>query len=270
MRRLLLAAALGAAGCNGETLPTMSLGSSRPQVRILATRLERRDALLRFGPAEPFVPLLLAYPEDRIQHLYSRGVPRAFDLVFVSKGGVVVEQARLPRNSLEGVTSSKPAAYVLVLAEGGWSAGGMQVGQSVTLPPVGEPQGLWSLGFEGKPDVVHVEAALTADEWSRGLMYRAAMSENDGMLFKYPDRRRHGFWMRNTRIALDIAFFNEDGRIVTLHAGMKPEQEEPRYESGLPVQYALEVNAGWFQKRGIRVGDRVLLPQDAKDARAGD
>lgn len=75
------------------------------------------------------------------------------------------------------------------------------------------------------------------------------------MLFVFETPAIQCFWMRNTPLALSIAFIAEDGRIVTL-ADMQPFSEQ-NHCSETAVRFALEMEQGWFSKRGIRTGDRV-------------
>ncbi len=80
------------------------------------------------------------------------------------------------------------------------------------------------------------------------------------MLFVFPEERVLDFWMRNTRIPLSIAFADASGRIVRI-ADMEP-FSDAQVSSGAPARYALEVNAGWFARRGVRTGDDLRdLPQ---------
>jgi uncharacterized protein len=87
------------------------------------------------------------------------------------------------------------------------------------------------------------------------MMHRRTMGANEGMLFVYAQPNRLCFWMRNTLIPLTIAFIADDGRIVHT-ADMKP-LDETSHCSTEPVRYALEMNQGWFSKKGIRKGDRL-------------
>ena len=112
----------------------------------------------------------------------------------------------------------------------------------------------------GKKAEVRVEIADDAFEQSRGLMYRTTLAEDRGMLFVYPDEEERSFWMRNTLIPLSIAFMDSQGRIVDIQE-MKPlDDDPPHYVSSEPAQYALEVNQGFFEERGVEVGDRADLP----------
>ena len=110
------------------------------------------------------------------------------------------------------------------------------------------------------PVRVNVEIADDTDEMSRGLMGRTALAEDAGMLFVYPEERELSFWMRDTLIPLSIAFMDSEGRIVDIQ-DMKPlDDQPPHYVSAEPARYALEVNQGFFDERGVEVGDRAKLP----------
>jgi uncharacterized membrane protein (UPF0127 family) len=126
------------------------------------------------------------------------------------------------------------------------------------------PSGLRTVVIDasgGKRVEVRVEIANNAFERARGLMYRTALGEDRGMLFVYPEEQELSFWMKNTLIPLSIAYIDSEGRIVDI-LDMKPlDDKPPHYVSSEPVQYALEVNQGFFEKRGAKVGDRVELPE---------
>ena len=112
----------------------------------------------------------------------------------------------------------------------------------------------------GEEVEVQVEIADDTPEQMRGLMYRTALVEDRGMLFVYPDEEQRTFWMKNTLIPLSIAFMDSEGRIVDIQ-DMKPlDDKPPHYVSAEPARYALEVNKGFFEERGVRVGDRANLP----------
>jgi uncharacterized membrane protein (UPF0127 family) len=112
----------------------------------------------------------------------------------------------------------------------------------------------------GKEVRVRAEIADDVFERARGLMYRTALAEDRGMLFVFEGERTHSFWMKNTLIPLSIAFIDSGGRIVDIQ-DMKPlDDEPPSYVSAEPARYALEVNRGFFEERGVKVGDRAELP----------
>jgi len=104
-------------------------------------------------------------------------------------------------------------------------------------------------------EIIHVRIASTPEDRETGLMQITELKENEGMLFVFEDERRLNFWMKNTLIALDIAFLNQEGEIIDIQT-MDPKSEEI-YSSRLPAMYALEVNAGWFESHRIAVGDKV-------------
>ena len=105
---------------------------------------------------------------------------------------------------------------------------------------------------------IRAEIADELAEQTRGLMERTALAEDAGMLFVYPGERPRSFTMRNTLIPLSIAFIDGDGGIVNIQ-DMQPLDEGP-YRSAAPAQYALEVNQGFFEERGVQVGDEADLP----------
>lgn len=110
-----------------------------------------------------------------------------------------------------------------------------------------------------------VEVAETADQRAYGLMEREMLPSDRGMLFRYSAAQdpAQGFWMFRTLIPLDIAFLDEEGRIVAI-MGMEPcGSPNPQvcrlYSPGVPFSGALEVNRGYFERSGVEIGDRVLM-----------
>jgi uncharacterized protein len=114
-----------------------------------------------------------------------------------------------------------------------------------------------------------VELAEREEQRAYGLMERSALDDDAGMLFLYPTEQpgSSGFWMYRTRIPLDIAFLDGDGVIVRILRMEPCPSPEPRwcptYAPGAPYRAALEANAGFFGRRGVREGDRVVLERDA-------
>ena len=112
---------------------------------------------------------------------------------------------------------------------------------------------------------VKLEIASTSEQRQTGLMGREALAPDTGMLFKYENPRtaRHGFWMYNTLIPLDIAYLNSHGVIGSIRK-MEPCTSAsragcPTYPAGVPFLEAVEMNAGFFQKHGIGAGDRLFV-----------
>jgi uncharacterized membrane protein (UPF0127 family) len=112
---------------------------------------------------------------------------------------------------------------------------------------------------------LQVELAATAQQHALGLMGRAHLPPNQGMLFLFPKPQAapSAFWMFHTLIPLDIAFLNAKGRILNIQSMMPCEspipQRCPLYPAYVSYVAALEVNQGYFERHGISVGDRVLL-----------
>lgn len=106
------------------------------------------------------------------------------------------------------------------------------------------------------------ELADTDAERGQGLMWRATMAPDRGMIFVFPRVGDLGFYMRNTYIPLDIIYIGADGRIVSIAKNTQP-LNESTIPAGGPAQFVLEINAGLSDKLGITPGDRVthrLLP----------
>ncbi len=112
----------------------------------------------------------------------------------------------------------------------------------------------------GTKVVLQVEIARTRAERQRGLMYRRSLAPKAGMVFAYPADTRGGFWMKNTLIPLDIAYYDRRGRIVRTLT-MTPCRRDPCrvYDPGVAYRAALEVNAGSFRRWKVRVGDRIVV-----------
>ncbi len=103
--------------------------------------------------------------------------------------------------------------------------------------------------------VIQAELAITPLQQQTGMMFRRSMGANEGMLFVNDDKGLRCFWMRNTLIPLAIAFIDDDGTIVNI-AEMKP-QSDDSHCSARPVRFALEMNTGWFAKRGFKAGSKL-------------
>jgi uncharacterized membrane protein (UPF0127 family) len=103
--------------------------------------------------------------------------------------------------------------------------------------------------------VIQAEVAQAPQEQMIGMMFRREMGTNEGMLFVNADAGVRCFWMRNTLLPLSIAFIADDGTIVNL-ADMAP-QSDQSHCSSKPVRFALEMNQGWFAKRGITAGFKL-------------
>ena len=106
-----------------------------------------------------------------------------------------------------------------------------------------------------------VEIADTQEEHALGLMYRDSMPADHGMIFLFPNEAPRRFWMKNTRIPLDIMYFDKDLKLVSISADTPPCRVSncPSYSSKAPAQYVLELNAGLAASLGVKVGDQLTL-----------
>ena len=109
------------------------------------------------------------------------------------------------------------------------------------------------------------EVASNDVQRSAGLMHRRMLPENRGMLFIFPDVAMHGMWMMNTYVPLSVAFLDREGRIINIE-DMQP-QTQNSHTAAKPAKYALEMNLGWFAKRGIKPGTKVEGLEKAGPAR---
>lgn len=108
---------------------------------------------------------------------------------------------------------------------------------------------------------VLVELAVNTSERAQGLMHRASLPADDGMLFVYPDEAPRSFWMKDTKIPLSIAFVDAKGKIVRI-ADMQPLVTEST-KSLYPAKYALEMNQGWFAEHDVVEGEHITgIPTD--------
>lgn len=112
-----------------------------------------------------------------------------------------------------------------------------------------------------------IEAELAATSASRqtGMMQRALMPSQRGMLFVFPEAATHCMWMRNTLLPLSVAFLDEKGRIINIE-DMQPKTED-NHCAMKPARFALEMNLGWFKSRGIGAGFIITGIDKAPPAR---
>ncbi len=164
----------------------------------------------------------------------------------------------------------KPAVAGFFLAENGT----MKLNKIILLGLAGTYSAL--LWAQGAPQLdlpriqitagmylIDSQVAATPEQRATGLMHRRQLPAGEGMLFVFEAPAGQCFWMKNTLIPLTAAFVADDGTIVNL-ADMKPLTTDSHCSSK-PVRYVLEMNQGWFAKKGIQAGfklsGRPFLPQ---------
>jgi len=106
-----------------------------------------------------------------------------------------------------------------------------------------------------------VELAETQEKQALGLMFRDNLPDDHGMLFLFPGEAMRSFWMKNTRIPLDIFYFDGDRKLLSVSENTPPcrTQRCPRYPSAGPARYVLELNAGKAAELGVQPGDLLEL-----------
>jgi uncharacterized protein len=144
------------------------------------------------------------------------------------------------------MTCVKPTVALALSLSLAFSAASAQTGPQPRLRTIDLQAGI---------HIIKTELAVTPEQQATGMMFRKEMGTNEGMLFVNEEASVRCFWMRNTLIPLSIAFIADDGSIVNI-ADMEPRSEKSHC-SAQPVRYALEMNVGWFAKRGLKAGSRL-------------
>jgi uncharacterized protein len=112
---------------------------------------------------------------------------------------------------------------------------------------------------------IEAEVVNTQETRMHGLMMRKDMPSHHGMLFVFDAEGRHCMWMKNTLLPLSVAFLDGEGCIINVEE-MKP-QTENTHCAARPARYALEMNAGWFSRRGVKPGTALAGIEKAPPAR---
>ena len=109
--------------------------------------------------------------------------------------------------------------------------------------------------------VFYVRIADTDEDRRRGLQNVDHLGERKGMWFVFEDEAVRNFWMKNTKIPLDVIFFDKDKKVVGLVKNMQPcpeaETQCPRYSSEVPAMYALEAQSGFAENNAVQIGDVI-------------
>ena len=105
---------------------------------------------------------------------------------------------------------------------------------------------------------IDAQVAGTPEQRQTGLMLRKDMPQHEGMIFVFEQPTKQCFWMKNTLLPLSAAFIADDGTIVNIE-DMKP-QTLDAHCSTKPVRYVLEMNKGWFAKKGVKAGAKLQGP----------
>ncbi|MGV8944467.1 DUF192 domain-containing protein [Thermomonas sp.] len=115
-----------------------------------------------------------------------------------------------------------------------------------------------------------IEIADDDAERARGLMFRDAMAADRGMLFIHDRQEPQAYWMKNTRIALDILYFDDDRKLVSQQRDVPPcslGDGCPPYPSNAPARYVLELNAGEAARIKLEDGAQMTFSGDIPEAK---
>lgn len=106
-----------------------------------------------------------------------------------------------------------------------------------------------------------IEVAETQEERFKGLQNRQFMSADHGMLFVFPESKKHRFWMKDTYISLDMIWMDGNKKVVTIIPNVLPCKTEqcPVYTPDHDASYVLELNAGTTIEIGLKVGDQATF-----------
>jgi len=276
---LLVVAAAGALACDGArrnppigtpnstATAGVTLGGKRIDVTVILSEKDRRHAVPRLSPPGENQGYLLAWPRERFMKIESENAKAAYDVLFLNQSGILVDLQPLKAFDPEGIVPKAPAAYALLVNPGVPQKLGVKVGDRATLSSEilqARPEELAVVKINGVP--AYVELALTEPERQHGLMFRPRMSAEDGMLFAYAEEGGRSFWMANTLIPLDIAFFASDGTLLNVNeTPMYPDPRNPgpnyaTSSSQGPARFVLEMNLGWFKRKGIVDGSGRVAP----------
>jgi uncharacterized protein len=245
---------------------TLKVGDRELSVHLIAT-----PALLTHAARRPPVPtdqsaVLLAMPMEMPLALQGGGLESPVDVAFIDIDGEIDSVGPLAAGPLGEVRSRDSAMFALLLPYKKAESLGLKARGTVELPDMKSlpidvpslPTVRMTLG-----GVEHtLEVADDGAETMVGLMYRNSMPQNHGMLFVFPREQPLGFYMRNTRIPLDIIYIAESGELVSV-VTLKPFDETSAPSKG-PARYVVELNAGEAARLGLKEGDKLSLPDVSK------
>lgn len=235
---------------------TVTLNGRPVTLEVAATETARQLGL-RFRPSlPPDGGMILAFPTTAEHPLSMDGVSLPLDVVALDARGTVLDvRERLPGSAGEAV-ADRPSRYQILLPRGAAGRAGLKPGDAVALPADLTAYAAPTVTLGGRP--FQLEVASTDALREHGLMDRDALAADAGMAFVFADEQPRRFWMKNTRIPLDIVYLDAGGRVVSVRQ-MAP-FDLTGVPSGGPAKYAIELNAGTAARVGLKAGDAVALP----------
>lgn len=160
---------------------------------------------------------------------------------------------------MNGLRFSGKIILFLCMLQGIWSCKERTLDKS----NVNNPEERQTFNLKIGKVVVQSEFVIYEKERNKGLMFRDSMELNEGMFFVFEKPSRQTFWMKNTRIPLDIGYFSSSGQLLEVH-GAQPFDLSGIHSLSKDIKFVLELNLGAFRKLGIRIGDYLDLKQVAE------
>ncbi len=163
---------------------------------------------------------------------------------------------------------------ILIAAIGGYFVFSMNAPQATidtnnarSDEPAFHKEGTLAFVQQGSQDtvrIIDIEIAETPEERTQGMMYRSFISDDMGMLFIFENSQKRQFWMKNTKVSLDILFADENLQIVTIYKFTTPYSEAslPSYKE---AKYVIEVSGGFTNRYNITEGDMVTFERNGSD-----
>ena len=132
--------------------------------------------------------------------------------------------------------------------------------ESSPSPPVAEDPTALDVAQPLRIDAIELKAeiAIHLSEQRQGLMFRKSLKTDHGMIFIYSEPTQMSFWMKNTLIPLDIGFFDGTGKLLQV-ARMYPRDRNSVSSTSDQIQWALEMDQGWFRAKGLTPGAQLDL-----------
>lgn len=109
---------------------------------------------------------------------------------------------------------------------------------------------------------IRIEIADTAAERTQGLSGRSELGSTSGLLFVFDTSGFHGIWMKDMNFAIDVIWINDRFEIVDIEPNLKPETYPKIFEPRVPARFVLETNANYAESFGIKIGERINIPEE--------
>lgn len=211
--------------------------------------------------------ILCSWDQDRYLYFWSDGAKAAFDVAFLDAAGKVLQTGRIrpfagraAYTDDEGLGSDVEARRALFLPEGTVENTSLAPGDSIALSSDlvnAKPEPMTSINLAGR--AIRVEVRDTVLARNRGLMHRPKLTKDEGMLFLYPKPKASpplNFYMKNTLVSLDIAFFDATGKLINVVSAQRAANPATQGASvnataAGAAQFVLEMSIGWFKDNGL-------------------